>query len=116
MPRTSRHRVVMVTAPDVGVARHLARTALESRLAACANLIPGMESHYWWQGRLESGNEVLILFKTVVSRVASLEALVRREHPYDTPEFLVISPVAGSARYLDWITASVSAPRGTRDP
>ncbi|MCW5557380.1 MAG: divalent-cation tolerance protein CutA [Verrucomicrobiae bacterium] len=110
MPRTARHRVVMVTAPDAEVARRLARMALESRLAACANLIPGVESHYWWQGRLESGAEVLILFKTVASRVAALEALVRREHPYDTPEFLVMSPTAGSARYLDWITESVLKP------
>ncbi|MBN8248856.1 MAG: divalent-cation tolerance protein CutA [Verrucomicrobia bacterium] len=109
MPRTTRHRLVLVTAPDLPVARVLSRQALEARLVACANLIPGVESHYWWQGRLESGAEVMILFKTTAARVPALEALVRREHPYDTPEFLVLSPTAGTARYLDWITGSVSA-------
>jgi len=114
MPRTTRHRLVLVTAPDMAVARRLSRAALEARLVTCANLMPDVESHYWWQGRLESAGEVLILFKTTTARTASLEALVRREHPYDTPEFLVLSPTAGSARYLAWISESVSAAKGRR--
>lgn len=109
MPRTTRHRLVLVTAPDLAVARALSRKALEARLVACANLIPGVESHYRWEGRLEAGAEVLLLFKTTAPRLAALENLVRREHPYDTPEFLVFSPVSGAARYLDWIVSSVSA-------
>ncbi|MBX3731333.1 MAG: divalent-cation tolerance protein CutA [Verrucomicrobiae bacterium] len=107
MPRSTRHRIVLVTAPDAGVARRLARSALEARLVACANLVPGVESHYWWQGALESATEVLILFKTTGARVAALERLVRKEHPYETPEFLALSPGHGSAAYLDWITDSV---------
>ena len=100
--------VVLVTAPDVRTARGLARAALEARLIACANLIPRLESHYWWQGKIESGQEVLMLLKTTRAKLAALERLVLAEHPYDTPEFLVLSVNAGSQRYLAWLEASVA--------
>ena len=100
--------VVLVTAPDLKVARRLARGALRARLVACANLIPQIESHYWWQGRLESGAEVLMIFKTTNRRLAALEKLILAEHPYDTPEFVVLPMTSGTRRYLDWISASVS--------
>ena len=65
--------VVLVTAPDLKTARALAKAALEARLVACANLIPKLESHYWWQGRIECSGEVLILFKTARGKLAALE-------------------------------------------
>jgi periplasmic divalent cation tolerance protein len=98
--------LVLVTAPDLNTARALARAALQARLAACANLIPRIESHYWWQGKLESSAEVLILFKTARARLAALERLILAKHPYDTPEFVVLPIAAGSRRYLDWLKAS----------
>ena len=55
--------MVLVTAPDLEVARRLAREALEARLIACANLMPQLESHYWWQGKLESSSEVVLVMK-----------------------------------------------------
>ena len=56
--------VVLVTAPDMDLARRLAKGALEAKLAACANIVPAVESHYWWKGKLESSDEVLLIFKT----------------------------------------------------
>ena len=109
MKPTRRHAVVLVTAPDLETARSLARAALEARMIACANLIPQLESHYWWQGKLESGAEVLLLMKTTRSKLAMLERLILARHPYDTAEFLVLPPTAGSAKYLDWISASVAS-------
>jgi periplasmic divalent cation tolerance protein len=76
-------------------------------LIACANLVPRVESHYWWQGRLERGAEVLLVLKTTRARLAALEKLVLARHPYDTPEFLVLPLQAGTARYLAWLGASV---------
>jgi periplasmic divalent cation tolerance protein len=96
-------RIVLITAPDMKVARRLARTAVEERLAACCQLIPGVESHYRWQGRVTKSAEVLLIFKTTGGRVASLEKLVHREHPYDTPEFVSLDIASGSARYLKWL-------------
>ena len=99
--------LVLVTTPDLRVARTLARSALRERLVACANLVSGLESHYWWQGKLERGTEVLIIFKTRRRHLTALERLILAEHPYDTPEFLVVPVTAGSKRYLDWLRASV---------
>jgi len=107
MKKAANAAIVLVTAPSLKVARDLAAAALHARLVACANLIQGVESHYWWQGKLERGLETLILFKTTRSRLAPLEKLVLAKHPYDTPEFLVLQPTAGSERYLDWINDSV---------
>ena len=101
-------RVVLVTAPDLKTARRLARAALRQRLAACANLIPGLESHYWWQGKIESSREVLLLFKTRAGRLRELERLILAEHPYDTPEFVVLQLTTGTKRYLAWLRESMS--------
>jgi periplasmic divalent cation tolerance protein len=98
--------VVMVTAPDLKTARVLAKAALRARLVACANLVPKIESHYWWQGKIETSAEVLIIFKTQKTRLAALEQLVLARHPYNTPEFLVLSLNAGSQKYLHWLAAN----------
>ena len=81
----------------------LARAALRARLIACANLVPRIESHYWWQGKLQSGKEVLLALKTRKSNLAALEKLILAQHPYDTPEFLVLPLEAANERYLDWL-------------
>jgi len=93
----------LVTAPDLATARKLARAALEARLIACANLVPKIESHYRWQGKLESGAEVLLLLKTTQGHLSRLEKLILARHPYDTPEFIVLPLSGGSRRYLDWV-------------
>lgn len=109
MKHTSRFAVVLVTAPDLKTARALARAALEERLVACVNVVPKLESHYWWQGKIERSAEVLLVMKTRRTRLAALEKLVLARHPYDTPEFVVLPLEAGSVRYLDWIAANTSA-------
>jgi periplasmic divalent cation tolerance protein len=108
MKRTTKYALALVTAPDMRVARQLAKTALQARLVACANLVPKVESHYWWRGKLEKSAEVLLVLKTTRARLGALEELVLAEHPYDTPEFLVLPLTAGNARYLSWIGESVA--------
>jgi periplasmic divalent cation tolerance protein len=99
--------VVLVTAPDLKTARLLAQQALKTRLLACANLIPKIESHYWWQGKLESGAEVLLVLKTTQAQLKALEKTILEHHPYDTPEFVALPIIAGNKRYLDWVAACV---------
>jgi periplasmic divalent cation tolerance protein len=101
------HTCVLVTAPNVTVARKLAAAALTQRLVACANLIPKIESHYWWQDKLESSAEVMIIFKTRVERLAELQHCIVTNHPYQTPEFISIRIDSGAEKYLNWITDSV---------
>ena len=96
--------VVLVTAPDMALARRLAKAALEAKLAACANIVPAVESHYWWKGKLESSDEVLLIFKTRQQLLPKLERAVREIHPYDTPEFVALPLTTGSRKYLAWLT------------
>jgi periplasmic divalent cation tolerance protein len=107
MKSAANYRLVLVTAPDPKIARKLARSALKARLIACANIIPRVESHYWWQGKVERGNEVLLIFKTAAKCLPKLEKLILAGHPYDTPEFLVLKTSAGNGRYLQWLGASI---------
>ena len=98
--------VILMTAPDIDLARRLAKVALEAKLIACANIIPAVESHYWWDGKLESSDEALIVFKTRQEHVPELERFIRELHPYDTPEFVALPLTAGSRKYLAWLADS----------
>jgi periplasmic divalent cation tolerance protein len=100
--------IILVTAPSLAVARKLARAALQQRLIACANIVPRIESHYWWKGSMETDTEVLVVMKSRKPLLPRLEALITELHPYDTPEFLVLPPSAGSQRYLEWLRAETS--------
>lgn len=111
MQKTSEHLLVLVTAPDGETAARLARALLESRLIACANVLPGVQSHYWWQGKIESSPEHLLLLKTTEARLETVEAEVLRLHPYDTPEVVAIHLDRGNAAYLAWLSESCQATR-----
>lgn len=110
MHRPGDYVCVFITAPNITVARKIAVTALSERLVACANLMPKLESHYWWKGQLESSTEVLVIFKTTKDKVAGLERCVVKSHPYDTPEFIVMDVVHGTEKYLSWISSSLEKP------
>lgn len=110
MRATDTHVVALVTCPDITVARTLARSSLEARLCACVQLVPGIESHYWWEEKLESAQEILLVFKTTKLLVRALEAHVLQKHPYNTPQFVVLDITAGSERYLDWLNAEARPP------
>ncbi|MBK7643540.1 MAG: divalent-cation tolerance protein CutA [Planctomycetes bacterium] len=101
-------RVVLVTAPEIGVARALARGLLERRLAACVNLLPGLESHYRWKGALESASEVLLLVKTRAAHLPRLEAFLAQEHPYECPECIALEPAHVERSYLEWLLAETA--------
>jgi periplasmic divalent cation tolerance protein len=105
MKPAAKFSIVLVTAPELKTARALAKGALQARLIACANLVPKIESHYWWKEKIESSAEVLLVLKTQKSKLAALEKLILANHPYDTPEFLVLPLSAGGKKYLDWLAA-----------
>jgi periplasmic divalent cation tolerance protein len=103
MKPATQFAVVLVTAPDLKTGRTLAKAALQAHLIACANLVPKVESHYWWRGKIKCDAEVLLVFKTRKAKLAALEQLILARHPYDTPEFLVFPLSAGNQRYLNWL-------------
>jgi periplasmic divalent cation tolerance protein len=100
-------RLVFVTASSLDEARRLAKAAVEARFAACANIIPGVESHYWWQGKLETGAECLVIFKTCQTLLGELEATIRQHHSYRCPEFVALAPEAVAADYRAWWESEV---------
>lgn len=99
--------VVLVTAPDRETAEGLARTLVEERRIACANLLPPIRSIYRWEGKVEEGEEVLLLLKTNRDRFEELRARVVELHPYECPEVIALPVVVGHEPYLRWISASL---------
>ena len=115
---TSSARIVLTTAANLDEANHLGRTLVEERLAACATLIPAVESIYSWKGKLETSSETMLLLKTGSEQLPALEARLCQLHSYETPEFLVVPVAAGSHAYLEWMFSGLKAPHlpGAPDP
>lgn len=109
MSKNEKYVLVLGTAPNIKTARRLADSILQARLAACVNLLPAIESRYWWREKLEKATEVLMLVKTIVAVLPALERLIVQQHPYDTPEFIVLPIARGNRRYLAWLSGAVAA-------
>ena len=103
-------RIVLTTTANPDEAARLGRTLVEERLAACATLIPAVQSIYRWKGEIESSTETLLLLKTGPEQLAALEARLHELHTYETSEFLVLDVAAASHPYLDWLHASLRQP------
>ena len=99
--------LVLTTFPADGDADAFARTLVGERLAACVSVLPPMQSTYRWKGKVESAAERQVLIKTTAAQVAALEVRVAELHPYEVPEFLVLTIEAGSPAYLSWLADSV---------
>ncbi len=100
--------VILCTAPDEAMAQELAARVLGEKLAACATLLPGASSLYYWEGKLEQEYEVQMLFKSDRQHQQALLNYLKQHHPYQTPELLVLPVMAGDKDYLSWINASLN--------
>jgi len=100
-------RVVFVytTYPSTVEAEQAGRALVEQRLCACVNILPGMISHYRWQGALERGEEVVMIVKTRASLAEGVRAAVKTMHSYTTPAILVIPLESVDPAYLAWLLA-----------
>jgi periplasmic divalent cation tolerance protein len=98
--------VVLVTCPTRAVARRLANGLVSRRLAACVNVLGGVESVFWWKGKTERCREVLLLVKTAPARVEQLRRAVLALHPYEVPEIIVVPIVSGHTPYLQWVVSA----------
>jgi periplasmic divalent cation tolerance protein len=97
--------LVYTTYPSIVEAEQAGRAIVERRLAACVNILPGMISHYWWQGALERGEEVVMILKTRASLAAAVHGAVKEMHSYATPAIMVIPLESVDQGYLAWILA-----------
>jgi periplasmic divalent cation tolerance protein len=101
--------LMLTTVPDEGTAEKLTSGALAQRLAACVTRLGPVHSEYHWQGTIESGAEIQLLFKTSLARAAELEQFIQTEHPYETPEILSWQATASNA-YGQWVNAETQRP------
>lgn len=99
--------VVFVTVGNSKDAASLAKSLVEKRLVACVNLLPGVVSWYWWEGKVTEDQEVLLMMKTSRDKFAAVEKEVLRLHSYAVPEVIALQIVEGSKNYLNWIEESV---------
>ena len=99
--------VIFVAVGNSSDAALLAKSLVEKRLAACVNLVPGVSSWYWWEGKVNQDQEVLLMMKTSRDKFAALEKEVLRLHSYAVPEIIAVQIVEGSKNYLNWIEESL---------
>lgn len=97
--------VVYVTAADRAEARRIGRALVEARLAACANIVDGMDAIYWWQEEVQEARESVLILKTTEDRLEALIARAKELHSYDCPCIEAWTVAAGCAPYLEWVAA-----------
>ena len=99
----NRALLVLTNVPDSATAERIAQVLVEARLAACVNVLPGIQSIYRWQGAVTRSSELQLSIKTTTERYASLEEAIRMHHPYDVPEIIAIAIDTAWAPYLRWL-------------
>ncbi len=98
--------ICFCSCPDIATAGRIAEALVEERLAACVNVLPGLQSVYRWQGQIQRDTEVLLLIKTTRTRYPALQARLPQLHPYELPELLAVEAAAGLPAYLQWVAES----------
>ncbi|MBL8673195.1 MAG: divalent-cation tolerance protein CutA [Alphaproteobacteria bacterium] len=106
------HRFVYVTVPTLELARSMSRALIEERLAACVNILPGMQSIYRWNGAIEEATEVVLILKTQAGLLDLLTDRVRALHPYTCPCVAALQVEPGNPDYFAWLTAETARPPG----
>jgi periplasmic divalent cation tolerance protein len=107
--------VILSTCASEEEAEKLARELVESRLAACVNIIPRMRSVYRWKGEVESAEESLLVIKSSRPLFDALRALLDKQHSYEVPEAIALQIVQGSENYLNWMAASLKPASGSSE-
>ncbi len=102
--------LVITNLPDRDSARRVANALIETRAAACVNILAECNSVYRWQGKIESASEVPLLIKTTRNAYSRLEAVICAHHPYELPEIIAVSVDAGLPGYLQWVIQETQAP------
>ena len=96
--------LALSTFPDAEIARRISNQLVGERFAACANILPAIESIYRWKDKIESGNETLVFFKVSEDRQWAFQDKLRSLHPYDVPEIIFLAVVSGLPEYLHWVS------------
>ena len=107
MTKKAEYLLIFSTCPDSISAKKIAHDLVEEQLAVCINIIPGLESFFLWLGEVDKANELLLVIKTTSNKYAPLEKRLKKLHPYELPEIIVVPILTGSAEYLNWINTNI---------
>ena len=99
--------VVFITVKDTAEAERIADALLKQKQAACVNILPQVDSRFWWQDKLDSGQESMLVVKTRESLLPEIIKSVKKVHSYDVPEIIALPVIGGNRDYLDWIDHEV---------
>ena len=97
------YSLIYITTPNVKEARDIAQNLLEKRLVACVNIVPGVESHYWWNGDICESTEALVFAKTTEEKTEDVISEVKEVHSYEIPAISVLKISDGNTDFLKWI-------------
>jgi periplasmic divalent cation tolerance protein len=100
--------IVYVTSPNVREGEKIAETLLTRKKAACVNIVPAIESFYWWKGEIASAKECLLIIKTNAGALDEIVEIVKKGHTYDVPEIIAVPIIGGSGDYLQWVQSEIS--------
>ena len=103
--------LALSTFPDAETARQISDQLVTERFAACANILPSVESIYRWKDNIESGNETLVFFKLIEDRQSAFQDKLRSLHPYDVPEIIFVPVAGGLLEYLQWVSENCGQAR-----
>ena len=103
--------LALSTFPDVEIARRISNQLVTERFAACANILPSVESIYRWKEKIESGNETFAFFKVSEERQSAFQEKLRSLHPYDVPEIIFVPVASGLQEYLQWVSENCGQAR-----
>ena len=103
--------LALSTFPDTEIARRISNELVSERFAACANILPSVESIYRWKKKIDSGNETLVFFKVSEDRQSAFQDKLRSLHPYDVPEIIFVSVAGGLPEYLLWVSENCGQAR-----
>ncbi|MBI2868877.1 MAG: divalent-cation tolerance protein CutA [Chloroflexi bacterium] len=102
------YAVVFITTSDSAEAEKIARALLEHKKAACVNIVPRVDSRYWWEGKIEISPECQLVVKTKAALLPDIVNLVKGLHSYAVPEVIALPVLGGNPDYLDWIDKSLA--------
>ena len=103
--------LALSTFPDAEIAHRISNQLVSERFAACANILPSVESIYRWKGKIESGNETLVFFKVSEDRQSAFQDELRLLHPYDVPEIVFLPVASGLPEYIQWVNENCTQTR-----
>ena len=99
------YSIVIASFPNLNSAERISEALLKEKLVACANIILGIKSKYWWKGKIEKRPEAFAILKIKTKSYKNVETLIKKLHPYEVPEILLIKVSKGNKNYLNWISS-----------